>query len=175
MPPNGCRPTIRSKGDRHEDHRPRIRRLPEAGRAARRTAEIAKALDARVIVTSVAPILLPAGRGIGGPYDPVAPPEPHRALADDAAAVLSEQGIEAEALTALGDPGDAIVKIADEREADLIVLGMTHHPHLARLLASVGDDVARHAHCDVLLVTEPPAGYGARSPSRRAGEDVSGG
>ena len=37
-------------------------------------------------------------------------------------------------------------------EADLIVLGMTHHPHLARLLGSVSDDVAHHAHCDVLLV-----------------------
>jgi nucleotide-binding universal stress UspA family protein len=124
---------------------------PEAGRAARRTAEIAKALDARVVVTSVAPILLPAGRGIG-PYDPADPPERHRALAHDAAAGLAEQGVEAEALTALGDPGDAIVKVADDREADLIVLGMTHHPHLARLLGSVSDDVAHHAHCDVLLV-----------------------
>ena len=124
---------------------------PEAGRAARRTAEIAKALGARVVVTSVAPILLPAGRGIG-PYDPVDPPERHRALAGDAAAVLSEQWVEAEALIALGDPGDAIVKVADEHGADLIVLGMTHHPHLARLLGSVSDDVAHHAHCDVLLV-----------------------
>lgn len=124
---------------------------PEAGRAARRTAEIAKALDARVVVTSVAPILVPAGRGIG-PFDPVDPPERHRALAEDAVAVLSKQGLEAEALTALGDPGDAIVKVADQRGADLIVLGMTHHPHLARLLGSVSDDVAHHAHCDVLLV-----------------------
>ena len=123
----------------------------EARRAARRTAEIARALGARGIVTSVAPILIPVGRGIG-PYDPVDPPERHRELAHDAAAVLSEQGIEAEALTALGDPGDAIVKVADERRADLIVLGMTHHHHLARLVGSVSDDVAHHAHCDVLLV-----------------------
>jgi nucleotide-binding universal stress UspA family protein len=124
---------------------------PEASRAAQRAAELAKALDARVLVTSVAPLLVPAGRGIG-PYDPVDPPERHRALASDAAARLSAQGIETEALTVLGAPGDAIVKVADEREADLIVLGMTDHPHLARLLGSVSDDVAHHAHCDVMLV-----------------------
>jgi nucleotide-binding universal stress UspA family protein len=104
-----------------------------------------------VAVVSVAPILVPVGRGIG-PCDPADPPERHRALADDAAAHLAELGVEAEALTGLGDPADAIVAVADEREAELIVLGMTHHPHLARVLGSVGDDVARHAHCDVLLV-----------------------
>ena len=124
---------------------------PEARRAVRRCAELAKALGARVVVTSVAPILVPAGRGIG-PYDPVDPPERHRELADDAAALLTEEGIEAEAVTALGDAGDAIVKVADERDADLIVLGATHHPHLARLLGSVSDAVAHQAHCDVLLV-----------------------
>jgi universal stress protein A len=124
---------------------------PEAGRALRRTAVLAKALDARVIVASVAPILVPAGRGIG-PYDPIDPPERHRRLAEDAAAHLAEDGLEAEALEGLGDAGETIVRIADEREADLIILGSTHHPHLARLLGSVSDDVAHHAHCDVLLV-----------------------
>lgn len=124
---------------------------PEAGRALRRTAELAKALGARVVVASITPILVPAGRGIG-PYDPVDPPERHRKLAEDAAALLAENGVEAEARDALGDAGDTIVRIADEREADLIVLGSTHHTHLARLLGSVSDDVAHHAHCDVLLV-----------------------
>ena len=124
---------------------------PEAGRATQRTAEIAKALDARVIVTSVAPILMPAAHGVG-PYDPADPPERHEALARDAATALEEQGVDAECATPMGDPGDAIVRVADAHEADLIVLGMTDHPHLARLLGSVSDDVAHHAHCDVLLV-----------------------
>lgn len=123
----------------------------EAGRAMRRTAEVAKALGGRVVVVSVAPILVPAGRGIG-PYDPVDPPERHLALARDAASFLEEQGVEAEALDALGDAADAIVRVADERGADLVVVGATHHQHLARLLGSVSDDVAHHAHCDVLLV-----------------------
>jgi len=124
---------------------------PGAGRAVWRTAELARALGARVVVTSVAPILVSAGRGIG-PYDPVDPPERHQELARDAAAMLSEQGVEVEAIAVLGDPGGAIVKVADEHEADLIVLGATDHPHLARLLSSVSDDVAHQAHCDVLLV-----------------------
>jgi nucleotide-binding universal stress UspA family protein len=124
---------------------------PEAVRAMRRTVELARLLHARVVVTSVAPILIPAGHGIG-PYDPADPPERHHALAEDAAAVLKEQGVEAEALTALGDPGEAIVKVADERDADLIVLGTTRHPYLSRLVGSVCDDVSHHAHCDVLLV-----------------------
>lgn len=124
---------------------------PEAARATQRTAELARALDARVIVTSVAPILTPAARGIG-PTDPTDPPERHETLARDAAALLQERGVETEWVTSLGDPGDAIVRVADAHEADLIVLGMTDHPHLARLLGSVSDDVAHHAHCDVLLV-----------------------
>jgi nucleotide-binding universal stress UspA family protein len=124
---------------------------PEAGRATQRTAELAKALDARVIVTSVAPILMPAARGIG-PYDPTDPPERHEALARDAAALLEERGVETQWVTSMGDPGEAIVKVADAHGADLIVLGMTDHPHLARLLGSVSDNVAHHAHCDVMLV-----------------------
>jgi len=123
----------------------------EAGRALEKTAELAKALGAKVIVTSIAPVMHLAGRGIG-PYDPADPPELHRSLARDGTAILAEHGIDAKAVTGLGDPGDAIVGLADREGADLIVLGMSHHPHLSRILGSVSEDVAHHAHCDVLLV-----------------------
>lgn len=124
---------------------------PEARRAVRRVAELAEALDAEVVVTSVAPLLHSVGRGIG-PYDPADPPERHEELARHAARLLAEQGVRTETVTALGDAGDTIVKVADEHAADLIVLGMASHSHLARLLGSVSDDVSHHAHCDVLLV-----------------------
>jgi len=124
---------------------------PEAHRALEKTAELAKALQARVVVTSVAPIMQLSGRGVG-PYDPTDPPERHRVLARDAAAILAERGIDATAATGLGSPGDVIVELADEQGADLIVLGMSHHPQLSRILGSVSEDVAHHAHCDVLLV-----------------------
>jgi nucleotide-binding universal stress UspA family protein len=124
---------------------------PEAGRALEKTVELAKALSATVIVTSVAPVMHLAGRGIG-PYDPADPPERHRELARDATAILTEQGIAAKAVTGLGKPGHTIVELADQENAELIVLGMSHHPHLSRILGSVSEDVAHHAHCDVLLV-----------------------
>ena len=49
-------------------------------------------------------------------------------------------------------PAEAIIALADEQEADLIVLGMSHHPLVSRFLGGVSEDVAHHAHCDVLLV-----------------------
>jgi nucleotide-binding universal stress UspA family protein len=124
---------------------------PEAGRALEKTVELAKALSATVVVTSVAPVLHLAGRGIG-PFDPADPPERHKELARDAVAILTEQGIAARAVTALGEPGHTIVELADREKAEMIVLGMSHHPHLSRLFGSVSEEVAHHAHCDVLLV-----------------------
>jgi nucleotide-binding universal stress UspA family protein len=123
----------------------------EAGRALERTVGLAKTLGGNVVVTSVAPVMQFAARGTG-PYDPTDPPERHRQLAADAVAVLTEQGIDAKSVTGLGDAGDVIVELADEHDADLIVVGMSHHPHLARIFGGVSEDVAHHAHCDVLLV-----------------------
>ena len=124
---------------------------PEAARALERAAELAQALDARVLVTSVAPVLLPAARGIG-PYDPADPPSHYRAVAKNAARTLAERGVTAEAIGGLGRAGDAIVALADEHDAALIIVGMSHHPHIARIFGGVSEDVAHHAHCDVLLV-----------------------
>jgi nucleotide-binding universal stress UspA family protein len=124
---------------------------PEARRALDTAALLAKAFDARVLVTSIAPALMPAGHGIG-PYDPSDPPERHLSLARDGVATLTERAIEAEPVTGVGDPGHAIVEIADRHDADLIVIGMSHHPHLSRIFGGVSEGVAHHANCDVLLV-----------------------
>jgi nucleotide-binding universal stress UspA family protein len=121
---------------------------PEAGRALERTAELAKALGARVIVASAAPVAVASSRG-AGPYDPADPPERHRELAESAATTLAGQGVQAEAASGLGDAADAIAALADERRADLVVVGMSHH---SRFFGGVSDDVAGHAGCDVLLV-----------------------
>jgi nucleotide-binding universal stress UspA family protein len=53
----------------------------------------------------------------------------------------------------VGAAANEIVDVAEERDADLIVVG-THEPgFLDRLLAgSVSQGVARRAHCDVLIV-----------------------
>jgi universal stress protein A len=124
---------------------------PEASRVVERAGELAEALDAHVLVTSIAPALQPAGHGIG-PYDPADPPERHAALVRRAVAILAERGVDAEAVPGIGEPGHAIVEIADGHEADLVVVGMSHHPHLSRIFGGVSDEVANHARCDVLLV-----------------------
>jgi len=64
---------------------------------------------------------------------------------------LADRGIAAEAVSGLGDAGDAIVSLDEEHRADLIVVGMSHHPHIARIFGGVSEDVAHHAPCDVLL------------------------
>jgi nucleotide-binding universal stress UspA family protein len=120
--------------------------------ALSRAAEMAEAFGAKPIVISVAPALVPAGRGIG-PIDPTDTPDEHREQLKHAAALLEERGIEAEYEVALGDPGDWIVELADRREADLIVVGSSERGLISRLLGlSVSGRVQRKAHCDVLIV-----------------------
>lgn len=121
-----------------------------ATRALERAAELAGAFGAKVVVTSVAPVL--HGRGIG-PVDPVDPPELHREELKHAAAFLTERGIEGEYDVSLGDPADHIVQLAEERSADLIVVGTRELGLIQRMLGlSVSGTVQRKAHCDVLIV-----------------------
>jgi nucleotide-binding universal stress UspA family protein len=125
-----------------------------AKRALARAAELATAFDAKVIVTSVAQVLVgaAAARGIG-PLDPVDPPELHREELKHAAAFLGERDIDAEYSVALGDPATEILKLAESRGADLIVVGTREARLLERLIdPSVSGSVQRQAHCDVLIV-----------------------
>ena len=125
-----------------------------AKRALARAAELATAFDAKVIVTSVAQVLVgaAAARGIG-PLDPVDPPELHREELKHAAAFLGERDIDAEYSVALGDPATEILKLAESRGADLIIVGTREARLLERLIdPSVSGSVQRRAHCDVLIV-----------------------
>jgi nucleotide-binding universal stress UspA family protein len=121
-----------------------------AKRALERAAELAIAFGSKMIVTSIARIVV--GKGVG-PVDPADSPELHREELRHAAAFLVERGLEGEYEVALGDPAGKIVELAERRAADLIVVG-THEPSLlARLLGlSVSGAVQRKAHCDVLIV-----------------------
>jgi nucleotide-binding universal stress UspA family protein len=122
-----------------------------AKRALERTAELARALEANVVVVSVAPVLTPAAHGMG-PIDPADPPELHQEELVHARQLLNERRIEADYELAVGDPARAIVELGEERGADLIIVGR-EAGFLRRMLGeSVSGAVERNAHCDVLIV-----------------------
>jgi universal stress protein A len=55
-----------------------------------------------------------------------------------------------------GDPADAIVRLAEEEDVDLIVLGSHGRTGLTRLLmGSVAEAIVRKAHCPVLVYKQP--------------------
>jgi nucleotide-binding universal stress UspA family protein len=128
---------------------------PGSQRALERAATLGKALGAKLVVTSVAPLMVSIGRS-GGPTDPTDTPEMHAEELEAARQYLAGQGVEAEFRAGVGEPADAIVQLADEVDADLIVVG-TREPNLIQRLTgqSVSEAVSHHAHRDVLIVHAP--------------------
>ncbi len=124
---------------------------PLAARVLERAAEFAKLSGARVVVTSIAPVI--HGKG-AGPIDPTDPPERHTAELEDAAAQLAKLGIaNVEMVVGVGDPAAGIVHAAEQYSADLIVLGAHDGGAFSRVLGgNIGDTVAHKAHADVLIV-----------------------
>jgi nucleotide-binding universal stress UspA family protein len=122
-----------------------------AKRALERAAQLAKAFDSELIVASVAPVMTNIGRS-AGPVDPTDPPAAHIEELKHAQAYLEGEGVQADYLPGLGHPAETLAQLANDRDADLIVVGH-HHSGISRLLGqSVSDSVAHRVHCDVLLV-----------------------
>jgi nucleotide-binding universal stress UspA family protein len=65
---------------------------------------------------------------------------------------LAEQGVQSEAHLTNQEPGRALVAIADEQGAQMIVVGNRGMTGARRVLGSVPNYVSHHADCDVLIV-----------------------
>jgi nucleotide-binding universal stress UspA family protein len=146
-----------------------------ADRALDRAAELAERFGARVIVLAVGRSttiprpdlvpetvvpLMPAG-GMTSAFPPESLPPPTEAEPDEptmrmlerARGALSARGIDADYVSAVGDPAEVLIQAAYERDADLVVVGSRERGFLERLLGDgVDEKLARKTRRDILLV-----------------------
>jgi nucleotide-binding universal stress UspA family protein len=83
----------------------------------------------------------------------VNPREDVDATLNDAADVAKEAGVDVETYPRQGDPADAILDVAEEQNADLIIVGNKGMSGAKRfLLGSVPNKVSHHAPCSVMII-----------------------
>ena len=130
-----------------------------AGEAVRQASELAKQIGAKVhLVSAYEPV--PEGR-LRDERDQVPddlqwmvnPREDVNETLAQAAEGLAAQGIDVEIHAREGDPADAILDVAEEMNADLIVVGNKGMTGAKRfLLGSVPNKVSHHAPCSVMII-----------------------
>jgi nucleotide-binding universal stress UspA family protein len=130
-----------------------------ADQAVRQAVDLAKRVGARIeLVSAYEPVsdtrLREERRE--APADvqyAVNPKEDVEATLKEAAEVAQEAGVEVQTYARQGDPADAILDVAEEKGADLIVVGNKGMTGAKRfLLGSVPNKVSHHAPCSVLII-----------------------
>jgi nucleotide-binding universal stress UspA family protein len=129
---------------------------PTATEAVIRAAELARSCGARLHVVSAYKPLDGLKLEGGGPESAdwrITPDMNVEAILRDALTPLRGGGVEAETHARTGDPADAIIGVAEDEQADLIVVGSKGMTGAKRyLLGSVPDKVSHHAPCSVMIV-----------------------
>jgi nucleotide-binding universal stress UspA family protein len=130
-----------------------------AREAVRQAAALAAALGARVhLVCVYEPVPSTAALAVEGDAHAesgwlLRPREAVDATLEEAAAVFAQAGVEVERYAQRGDPADAILDVAEERDADLIIVGNRGQTGAKRfLLGSVPNRISHHAPCAVLII-----------------------
>jgi nucleotide-binding universal stress UspA family protein len=130
-----------------------------AGEAVRQATELAKAVGAKIhLVSAFEPVgnqrLREEKQQV--PEDMswmVNQREDVDATLRDAADQIKEAGVEVETYARQGDPADAILDVAEENNADLIVVGNKGMSGAKRfLLGSVPNKVSHHAPSSVMII-----------------------
>jgi nucleotide-binding universal stress UspA family protein len=130
-----------------------------ASEAVRQAVELAKNIGAKIqLVSAYEPV--PASRlreeKRDAPEDlqwMVNPREEVDHTLSEAADIVKEAGVDVESFARQGDPADAILDVAEETDADLIVVGNKGMTGAKRfLLGSVPNKVSHHAPCSVLII-----------------------
>jgi len=130
-----------------------------AAEAVRQAVELAKLSGARLsLVSAFEPV---SGRRLqdeqeGAPADvqhEIGPREDVNLVLDSAAATVKQAGVEVQTHPVEGNPADAILEVAEQTKADLIVVGNKGMTGARRfLLGSVPNNVSHHAPCNVMIV-----------------------
>ncbi|HYH53511.1 MAG TPA: universal stress protein [Solirubrobacterales bacterium] len=130
-----------------------------ATEAVQQAIELARLSGAKLsIVSAYAPI---SGRRVSGeqaqaPADvqyEIGPREDVNLVLDAAAAEAKKAGVEVQTHPVEGDPAEAILSVAEEIKADLIVVGNKGMTGARRyLLGSVPNNISHHAPCSVIIV-----------------------
>jgi nucleotide-binding universal stress UspA family protein len=130
-----------------------------ATEAVRQAAELAQRLGARLLIVSAyEPITDERLRSTAEdvPRDlqwMLNPREDVDATLHSAGELAHERGVEVQTFARQGDPADAILDVAEEQHADLIVVGNKGMTGAKRfLLGSVPNRVSHHAPCSVLII-----------------------
>ena len=130
-----------------------------AGEAVRQATELAQKVGAKVhLVSAYEPVpdtrLREERQEV--PEDlqwMVNPREDVNATLEEASEQLKQSGFEVETHAREGDPADAILDVAEEENADLIVVGNKGMTGAKRfLLGSVPNKVSHHAPCSVMII-----------------------
>jgi nucleotide-binding universal stress UspA family protein len=130
-----------------------------ATQAVREAVDLAESLGAKLeLVSAYEPV--PAQRLAEerrqAPEDlqwAINPREDVDATLDAAAGLAREAGVQVDLYARQGDPADAILDVAEERKADLIIVGNKGMTGAKRfLLGSVPNKVSHHAPCSVLII-----------------------
>jgi len=130
-----------------------------AGEAVRQAVDLAKLSGAQLgIVSAYAPV--PSRRVQGEQSDApadvqheIGPREDVNLVLEAAAAAARKEGIEVQTHPVEADPAEAILNVAEQTSADLIVVGNKGMTGARRyLLGSVPNNVSHHAPCSVIIV-----------------------
>jgi nucleotide-binding universal stress UspA family protein len=117
-------------------------------RALGRAADLADE-GAKVVVVHAAASVYPGSSSVQVP-DP-AEERQSSALLDEAKELLAKRGVSPETRTTVGGAADALVDVATEAGADVVIVGRRSSA-VAHILGSVSSDVVERAPCDVLVV-----------------------
>jgi nucleotide-binding universal stress UspA family protein len=132
---------------------------PTAGEAVRQASELAENIKAKIhLVSAYEPVQESRLRSERQevPDDMqwmVNPREDVDKTLEAAAKGLRELGVDVMTYAREGDPADAILDVAEEQKADLIVVGNKGMTGAKRfLLGSVPNKVSHHAPCSVMII-----------------------